>query len=101
MATSGTATITPGQLSTTVNVTVNGDTTFEANEFFFVNLTSPTNATISDNQATGIINNDDAQPTISINDVTHNEGAGGTTDYDFTVTLSNPSAEHHGKRRDG
>jgi len=95
VATSGTATITAGQLSTTINVTVNGDTTFEGNEFFLVNLTSPTNATISDNQATGIINNDDAQPTISlaINDVTLNEGQTGTTDYDFIVTLSNPSAQ--------
>ena len=59
VATSGTATITPGSLSTTVNVTVNGDLEFEGNEFFFVNLTAPTNATISDNQAIGIINNDD------------------------------------------
>ena len=93
VATSGTATINPGLLSTTVNVTVNGDTTFEGNEFFFVNLTNPTNATISDNQATGIINNDDAQPTISINDVAHNEGNAGTTDYDFTVSLSNVSSQ--------
>ena len=93
VAASGTATITAGLLSTTVNVTVNGDTTFEPNEFFLVNLTSPTNATISDNQATGIINNDDAQPTISINDVTHNEGGAGTTDYDFTVSLSNASSQ--------
>jgi glucose/arabinose dehydrogenase len=95
VATSGTATITAGQLTTTVNVTVNGDTTFEGNEFFLVNLTSPTNATISDNQATGVINNDDAQPTISlsVNDVSHNEGQAGTTDYDFIVTLSNPSAQ--------
>lgn len=95
VATSGTATITAGQLSTTINVTVNGDTTFEANEFFLVNLTSPTNATISDNQATGVINNDDAQPTIAlaINDVSHSEGQAGTTDYDFIVTLSNPSAQ--------
>ena len=93
LAANGTATITPGLLSTTVNVTVNGDTTFEPNEFFLVNLTSPSNATISDNQATGIINNDDLQPTISINDVTHNEGDAGTTDYDFTVSLSNASSQ--------
>ena len=96
VATSGTATITAGQLSTTVNVTVNGDTTFETNEFFFVNLTSPTNATISDNQATGIINNDDAQPpaiTISINDVAVAEGASGTSVAGFTVSLSGASTQ--------
>ncbi len=95
VATSGTATITAGSLSTTVDVTVNGDTEFETNEFFLVNLTIPTNATISDNQAIGIINNDDAQPTfsLSISDVSHSEGQAGTTDYDFIVTLSNVSSD--------
>ncbi|HEV7682951.1 MAG TPA: Calx-beta domain-containing protein [Pyrinomonadaceae bacterium] len=95
VATSGTATITAGQLSTTVNVTVNGDTTFEANEFFLVNLTSPTNATISDSQATGIINNDDAQPTIAlaIDNVSVAEGNAGTGTAGFTVSLSNPSSD--------
>ena len=95
VATSGTATITAGQLSTTVNVSVNGDTTFEPNEFFFVNLTSPTNATISDAQATGIINNDDAQPTftLSINDGSVTEGNAGTSVAGFTVSLSNPSSQ--------
>jgi hypothetical protein len=95
VATSGTATINPGFVSTTVNVTVNGDTTFEGNEFFFVNLTSPTNATISDNQATGVINNDDAQPTISlaIDNVSVTEGNAGTSTAGFTVSLSNPSSD--------
>src|SRR5262249_45214439 len=66
---SGTVTFTPGQTTQPINVTINGDTTFEPNETFFVNLTSPANATISDSQGSGTINNDDAQPTISINDV--------------------------------
>jgi glucose/arabinose dehydrogenase len=93
VATSGTATITQGLLSTTVNVTVNSDTTFETNEFFLVNLTSPTNATISDNQATGVINNDDTQPTIAINDVSVTEGNAGTSAAGFTASLSNPSSQ--------
>jgi glucose/arabinose dehydrogenase len=96
VATSGTATITAGQLSTTVNVTVNGDTTFEANEFFFVNLTSPTNGTIGDSQATGIINNDDAQPPVifvSLDDVAVTEGASGTSVAGFTVSLSGASSQ--------
>ena len=93
VATSGTATITPGLLSTTVNVTVNGDTTFEPNETFNVNLTSPTNATISDSQGVGTINNDDAQPTISINDVAVTEGNAGTVNAVFTVSLSNASSQ--------
>lgn len=95
VATSGTATITPGLLSTTVNVTVNGDTTFEPNEFFFVNLASPTNATINVGHATGVINNDDAQPIISlsINDVSVTEGNAGTSAAGFTVSLSNASSD--------
>jgi glucose/arabinose dehydrogenase len=91
VATSGTATITAGQLSTTVNVTINGDTTFEANETFFVNLTNPVNATISDNQGIGTINNNDSVPSISINDVSVTEGNAGSATAGFTVSLTNPS----------
>jgi glucose/arabinose dehydrogenase len=92
VATSGTANIAPGSLSTTVNVTVNSDTTFEPNETFFVNLSAPTNATIADGQGVGTINNDDSEPTISINDVTVTEGNSGSTAVaTFTVSLSNPS----------
>lgn len=93
VATSGTATIAAGQTSTTINVTVNSDTIFEANETFFVNLTSPTNATISDNQGTGTINNDDAEPSISINNVSVTEGNSGTTTAAFTVSLSHASSQ--------
>lgn len=90
---SGTVTFTPGQTSRPINVTVNGDTTFEPNETFVVNLTSPTNATIGDNQGTGTITNDDAQPTISINDVSLSEGHAGTKTASFTVALSNASSQ--------
>jgi uncharacterized repeat protein (TIGR01451 family) len=41
------------------NVTVNRDTTPEANETFFVNVTSITGANAGDTQGTGTINNDD------------------------------------------
>jgi hypothetical protein len=44
---------------------VDGDTLNEANETFFVNLRSPTVATIADAQGTGTIDNDDAAPTAS------------------------------------
>src|SRR5204863_6808745 len=62
-------------------------------ETFFVNLDTPVNATIADGQGVGTIVNDDTQPTISINDVSHNEGNSGTTSYDFTVSLSNASSQ--------
>src|SRR5207249_4208197 len=67
------------------------DTVFEPDETFFVNLSSPANATIADGQGQGTIVNDDGQPSISISDVSANEGNSGTTGFTFTVTLSNAS----------
>jgi len=93
VTTSGTLTFTPGQLTQPINVTLNGDTTFEPNETFNVNLSGATNATIADSQGVGTISNDDAQPTISINDVTLTEGNAGTTVSTFTVSLSNASSQ--------
>jgi hypothetical protein len=64
VAASGTGSIPAGgaSASTTLNVTINGDTLFEANETFFVNLSLPVNATIADAQGVGTISNDDAAP---------------------------------------
>src|ERR1041384_254589 len=93
MQTNGTVTFAPGQTTTSITVVVNGDTTFEPNETFFVNLSGELNATIADNQGLGTIVNDDGLPAISINDVTVTEGNSGTTNAVFTVTLSNPSAQ--------
>jgi subtilase family serine protease len=45
--------------SKTISVTVNGDTTVEPDETFYVNLSSPTNATLSTNRGVGTIVNDD------------------------------------------
>src|SRR6185312_8182699 len=90
---SGTVTINPNTPSQTFTVNVNGDTLTELNESFFVNLSSPSNATINDGQGVGTITNDDAEPSVSINDVTVTEGNSGTTTATFTVSLSNPSSQ--------
>lgn len=81
-------TFNPGDISKTVSVTLSGDTTFEANETFFINLSKATNAPITDAQAQGTINNDDAAPTISVNDVSITEGNSGTQTLVFLLTLS-------------
>ena len=47
VAASDTVTFMPGETSQPVTVQVNGDTDFESDEFFFVDLSSPVNATIS------------------------------------------------------
>ncbi len=85
-----TLTFNPGDTSKTASVQVNGDTRHEANETFLVNLSSPSNATLSDGQGTGTINNDDAVPSLSIDDV--NVGAEGDI-AEFTVTLSAVSGQ--------
>jgi Calx-beta domain-containing protein/VCBS repeat protein len=86
-AASGTLTIPAGQTTGTITVLVNGDRIAEPNETFFVNLSSPTNATIADGQAVGTIQDD--EPRISISDVSRYEGRRNhTTLFTFTVTLS-------------
>ncbi len=87
VATSGTLTFAPGTTSQNITVQVNGDSSVEPNENFFVNLSNPTNATIAVGQGTGTINNDDAA-TITINDVAKAEGNNGTTAFTFNVTLT-------------
>jgi hypothetical protein len=86
-AASGTLTFAPGQTSKTITVRVDGDRLPEPNETFFVNLSSPTNATIADGQGVGTIVDD--EPRVSISDVSKKEGnKNQTTLFTFTVTLS-------------
>jgi hypothetical protein len=83
-----------GVTSQTITVLVTGETVGEANETFFVNLTSPTGgATINDAQALGTIVNDDGAVLFSINDITAYEGHSGVKGFVFVVTLSAPSAQ--------
>jgi uncharacterized repeat protein (TIGR01451 family) len=95
-STSGTLTFNPGDTQKTISVPINGDTTFESNETFFVNLSGQTNATISDSQGQGTITNDDAAPptpTFFVDDLPNiSEGDSGTSVVTFTVTLSPTSA---------
>lgn len=58
-AASGTVSFASGQTSKTISVTIRGDSTVEADETFFVTLSSPTNASIARAQVTGTIVNDD------------------------------------------
>jgi len=94
VGTTGTLTFAPGETTKNVPVTINGDLLDEANETFWVTLSGPTNAVIADGTAQGVITNDDALPTFSIDDVTRAEGASGATYFTFTVTLSAPSGRN-------
>jgi parallel beta-helix repeat protein len=66
-------TFAPGETIKPVTVLVNGDTQDEPNKTFFVQLSSPTNATIAKAQGTGTIVNDDsvAAPTVQFSAVTY------------------------------
>ncbi len=94
LATSGTLTFASLTSTQTVTVQVVGDTRHEnANETFRVDLSDPVGATLSStlDKATGTIVDDDNPPSISIADMSHNEGDSGTTQFVFTVMLSNTS----------
>jgi len=56
-------TITAGNTTASFTVTVNGDTTPESNETFFVNVTNVVGATVNDAQGLGTITNDDITAT--------------------------------------
>ena len=91
--TNGTLTIPAGNTTGTIIVPVVGDTLDEANETFFVNLTNPANATIAgapsgSARGVGTITDNDAAPTIRVNDVTVSEGNASTANATFTVSLS-------------
>jgi hypothetical protein len=85
-AQSGMLTFAPGETTKIIVVPVNGDRLAEPNEAFSINLSSPTNAAIADQQGQGTIVDDD--PRVSINDVTMKEGNSGLTAFAFTVSLS-------------
>ncbi|HEX8287248.1 MAG TPA: choice-of-anchor Q domain-containing protein, partial [Pyrinomonadaceae bacterium] len=84
-------TIPAGSSTYSFTVLVNGDTTPETNETFFVNVTNVTGANVTDAQGQGTIVNDDVAPNLTINDVSLNEGNAGTTTFTFTVSLSAPA----------
>lgn len=91
LGTAGTLVFAPGELSKTITVEVNGDTTTESNEQFIVQLFSPINAILSDAQGVGTILNDDAIVTFA--DVVVTEGDSGTATATFSVVLSNATSE--------
>ena len=92
-ATTGTLTFAPGETAKQITVVVLGDTRDEPFETFFVNLGSPAGATLGDAQATGMIADNDATPSLRVYDVAVPEGTGGTTTASFSVRLSAASGQ--------
>ena len=77
-----------------MTVSVYSDTTYEPNETFYVNLSSPVGAVIADGQGVvTILNDDPVPPTLAVSDPTVTEGNSGITPITFTVSLSFASAQ--------
>ncbi len=92
-----TVTFTQGQTSRQVAVIVNGDTIFEDNENFTVNLANFNFGSATDATGLGTITNDDAAPIFTLDaDVTVVEGNGGSPPYTlatFTISKSGNATE--------
>ena len=88
-ASSGTLTFAPGETSKTVSVAVMGDTMDEHHETFFLNLSNPSNAGLTELRGIATILDNDALPTLSLSDTSATEGDPAT----FTATLSAPSGK--------
>jgi uncharacterized repeat protein (TIGR01451 family) len=71
----GAGSIPQGSSSTQVTVQVNGDTTVEPNETFFVNITGVTGAGVTDAQGLGTITNDD----VTLTGICQIQGSGTTS----------------------
>jgi hypothetical protein len=79
----------PGDASKSVAVTIVGDTNVEADETFFLNLSSPVGVTmVNPASGTATITNDDFPPKFAVNDITVVEGNSGSKIANFAVTRS-------------
>jgi hypothetical protein len=91
---SGRLVFAPGVTQQTVAVPIIGDTLDEVDKGFYLRLANPANAAIGRGQATGMIVDDDPEPTISIDDVSVREGnSPGSSSAVFTLSLSAPSTK--------
>jgi hypothetical protein len=81
-----------GQTSGTVSVTVSGDVLDEFDENFVVHLSSPTSAALQKADGAGTILDNDAEPAITISDVTAAESSFGQQ-FNFAIGLSAPSGK--------
>jgi hypothetical protein len=89
-AASGTLTFAPGEITKTVDVSIIGDTKAEPSETLKLLLTAITGEpTVTDADGDGDATITDDDPRFSVDDVTVDEGTGGTpVKATFTVTLS-------------
>jgi Calx-beta domain/Right handed beta helix region len=90
---SATLTFPPGTISRTATVQVLGDNTYETDEFFSVQLSNPSGASLigSPSLINHTITNDDSPPTVTISSVTVAENVAGGQAM-VTLNVSNPTS---------
>ena len=85
----GTLTFNPGETTQTISVPVKGDSTDELDEHFYVRLSTPIGALISDARGLGTIIDNDSPPALSVNDASVSEShQASPAAATFTVSLS-------------
>ena len=95
LTTSGVVVIPAGTTTRTQTVGIVSDATTEDNETFYVNLSAPTGAELEKAQGVATIVDDDLPvPTISMNDVSVNEGDNGTTDAAITLSVTPATSQN-------
>lgn len=87
-AASDTLTFTPGEIGKSVIININTDSLDEFDETFTLELSNENNVTVADSSGEATITDDDAQPTLTIANVSVTEGDSGTTTANFVVSLS-------------
>lgn len=90
-AAAGILSFSPGETSKTLTIGITGDTSYENDESFNLDLSAPTEASISDSRGVGTLQNDDPIPTVSVTDASVTEGTGSVVYLNFVVVLSTPS----------
>ena len=80
-------------MTKTATIQINGDTSVEPNETFFVNLSNPTNATIADGQGQGTIINDDFAPATFVVTNLNDSGPGSLRQAILSANANSPAAD--------
>lgn len=86
-------TIPPGDTNAIFKIVTKEDGIDEDDEIFFADFSTATNSILNDGRAKGTIEDDDAKPKLSVNNVSKNEGNSGTKEFVFEVKLNKESGK--------
>lgn len=89
-STSGTLTFAPGTLTKTVPVPIGATTVAHASRYFYLSISSPTNATVVSSSGTATILDDAVAPYVSVDNPSVPAGVTSTT-MNYTVSLTGPT----------